>query len=217
MFDCGMHMGYDDHRRFPDFSQIQPDCTDYTQHIDAVFITHFHLDHCGALPHFSEICGYNGPIVMSAPTKAIIPLMLEDFRKVAVEHRGEHGMFTSTHISQCVQKISTIELHQVVTIGKDIRATMYYAGHVIGAVMFYVEVNGYSVVYTGDYNMTSDRHLGAAWIERLSPHVVISESTYATKFRELRMKREKAFLQQVIETIDAGGKVLVPVFALGRA
>ena len=101
--------------------------------------------------------------------------------------------------------------------GKDIRVTAYYAGHVLGAVMFYVEVNGYSVVYTGDYNMASDRHLGAAWIERLNPHVVITESTYATKFRELRMKREKEFLQKVIETVDKGGKVLVPVFALGRA
>ena len=154
---------------------------------------------------------------MSSPTRAIVPLMLEDFRKVAVDHRGESGMFTSNDITTCMNKVSTVELHQVVTVGKDIRVTAYYAGHVLGAVMFYVEVNGYSVVYTGDYNMASDRHLGAAWIERLNPHVVISESTYATKFRELRMKREKEFLQEVIQTVDKGGKVLVPVFALGRA
>ncbi len=68
MFDCGMHMGYDDERRFPDFSYISK-CGDYTGMIDAVIISHFHLDHCGALPYFTEMCGYDGPIYMTAPTK----------------------------------------------------------------------------------------------------------------------------------------------------
>ena len=57
--------------------------------IDACLITHFHLDHCGALPYFSEAVGYSGPIIATPPTKAIIPLMLEDFRKVAVAKKDE--------------------------------------------------------------------------------------------------------------------------------
>jgi integrator complex subunit 11 len=52
--------------------------------IDVCLISHFHLDHCGALPYFSEAIGYSGPIIATPPTKAIIPLMLEDFRKVSV-------------------------------------------------------------------------------------------------------------------------------------
>lgn len=215
MFDCGVHMGYEDDRRFPYFAHIA-ETNDYTGYIDAVLITHFHLDHCGALPYFTEMKGYSGPIVMSAPARAIIPLMLEDFRKVCVEHKGETNFYTSEMIKECCSKVKTIELHQTLCIG-DINIRAYYAGHVLGAVMFYVECRGHSVVYTGDYNVVGDRHLRSAWIERLDPHVIISESTYATKFRELKMRREKVFLKKVVQTIDRGGKVLIPVFALGRA
>lgn len=62
-----------------------------------------------------------------------------------------------------------------------------------------------------------DRHLRGAWITRLNPQIVISECTYATKFRELKMRREKSFLKKVMDTIKRGGKILIPVFALGRA
>jgi integrator complex subunit 11 len=215
MFDCGVHMGYDDDRRYPYFSYLG-DQKDYTTSIDVVLITHFHLDHCGALPYLTEVKGYSGPVLMSAPARAIIPLMLEDFRKVCVEHKGETNFYTQAMIKESCNKVRTIELHQTLTIG-DINIRAYYAGHVLGAVMFYVECRGHSVVYTGDYNVVGDRHLRSAWIERLDPHVIISESTYATKFRELKMRREKVFLKKVIQTIDRGGKVLIPVFALGRA
>lgn len=52
-------------------------------------ISHFHLDHCGALPYMTEIVGYNGPVLMTAPTKAMIPYMLEDFKRVVLDtNRG---------------------------------------------------------------------------------------------------------------------------------
>lgn len=97
----------------------------------------------------------------------------------------------------------------------------YYAGHVLGAAMFMARVGGESCVYTGDYNMTADRHLGAAWIDRCSPDVLITESTYATTTRDSKRARERDFLQKVHDAVvgsdgQTGGKVLVPVFALGR-
>lgn len=78
---------YNDERRFPDFSYITNDGP-LTPYIDCVIISHFHLDHCGALPYMSEIVGYNGPIYMTHPTKAIAPILLEDMRKVCVEKKG---------------------------------------------------------------------------------------------------------------------------------
>lgn len=118
MFDCGMHMGYNDERRFPDFTYISKN-KNFTQLIDCVIISHLygsfgcssgglffrsHLDHCGALPFFTEMCGYDGPIYMTYPTKAICPILLEDFRKITVERKGETNFFTTQMIKDCMKK-----------------------------------------------------------------------------------------------------------------
>ena len=96
MLDCGIHMVQE--QKFPDFNFLYGDNyfkrkdlgvggkkrkTDFADIIDLVIVTHFHLDHCGALPFFTENIGYSGPVVATPPTKAILPLMLEDFRKVS--------------------------------------------------------------------------------------------------------------------------------------
>jgi len=216
MLDCGMHMGFNDDRRFPDFSYVTTD-EPLTEHIDAVIISHFHLDHCGALPYMTEMVGYNGPIYMTVPTKAIAPILLEDMRKVAVDRKGEQNFFTSGMIKDCMKKVVAVNLHQVVQVDSELELKAYYAGHVLGAAMFQVKVGNQSVVYTGDYNMTPDRHLGAAWIDRCRPDLLITESTYATTVRDSKRCRERDFLKKVHDCIDKGGKVLIPVFALGRA
>eukprot|EP00053_Salpingoeca_punica_P011156 m.99812 g.99812 ORF g.99812 m.99812 type:complete len:609 (-) comp15603_c0_seq1:155-1981(-) len=216
MFDCGMHMGYNDERRFPDFRYIARSGP-LTHMLDAVIITHFHLDHCGALPYFSEMVGYAGPIYMTYPTKAICPILLEDYRKITVERKGETNFFTSQMIKDCMKKVIAVNLHQAVRVDDELEIKAYYAGHVLGAAMFHVRVGNQSVVYTGDYNMTPDRHLGSAWMDRCRPDVFISESTYATTIRDSKRCRERNFLKKVHACIERGGKVLIPVFALGRA
>ncbi|XP_068212713.1 integrator complex subunit 11 [Palaemon carinicauda] len=214
MLDCGMHMGYNDERRFPDFEYITEG--NLTEHLDCVIISHFHLDHCGALPYMTEMVGYNGPIYMTQPTKALCPVLLEDMRKVAVERKGETNFFTSSMIKDCMKKVITVTLHEIVQVNKDLEIKAYYAGHVLGAAMFHIRVGSQSLVYTGDYNMTPDRHLGAAWIDKCRPDLLITESTYATTIRDSKRCRERDFLKKVHDCIDRGGKVLIPVFALGR-
>ncbi|KAJ1731080.1 Integrator complex subunit 11 [Coemansia biformis] len=216
MFDCGMHMGYNDERRFPDFNYITT-TGDFTSRIDAVVITHFHLDHCGALPHFSEQRGYHGPIYMTPPTKAICPILLEDYRKITVERKGETGFFTSQHIKDCMKKVVPLHLHETVWVDDELELRAYYAGHVLGAAMVYARCGNESVVYTGDYNMTPDRHLGAAWIDKVRPDVLITETTYGTTIRDSKRARERDFLEKVHACVARGGKVLIPCFALGRA
>ncbi|XP_030625044.1 integrator complex subunit 11 isoform X1 [Chanos chanos] len=216
MLDCGMHMGYNDDRRFPDFSYITQNGR-LTEFLDCVIISHFHLDHCGALPYMSEMIGFDGPIYMTHPTKAICPILLEDFRKITVDKKGETNFFTSQMIKDCMKKVIPLNLHQTVQVDDELEIKAYYAGHVLGAAMFQIKVGSESVVYTGDYNMTPDRHLGAAWIDKCRPDILISESTYATTIRDSKRCRERDFLKKVHETVERGGKVLIPVFALGRA
>ncbi|CAG8481002.1 7600_t:CDS:2 [Paraglomus occultum] len=219
MFDCGMHMGYNDKRRFPDFSYISKTGGNFTEMLDCIIVSHFHLDHCGALPYFTEMCGYDGPIYMTYPTKAICPILLEDYRRITVERKGETDFFTAQMIKDCMKKVTAVNLHQTVKVNgdDDFEIKAYYAGHVLGAAMFSVRVGQQTVVYTGDYNMTPDRHLGAAWIDKVRPDVLITESTYATTIRDSKRSRERDFLKKVHDCVNSGGKVLIPVFALGRA
>ncbi|XP_004695347.1 PREDICTED: integrator complex subunit 11 [Condylura cristata] len=115
MLDCGMHMGFNDDRRFPDFSYITRSGR-LTDFLDCVIISHFHLDHCGALPYFSEMVGYDGPIYMTHPTQAICPILLEDYRKIAVDKKGEANFFTSQMIKDCMKKVVAVHLHQTVQV-----------------------------------------------------------------------------------------------------
>lgn len=216
MFDCGIHMGYSDERRYPSFKYIS-DIGNFNKLIDCVIISHFHLDHCGALPYFTEVLGYEGPIYTTHPTKAILPLILEDYRKIALERHKDKKHFSKSDIEKSVNKITAINFEETYEHEKDFIIKPYYAGHVIGAAMFYVKVKNKSVVYTGDFNTTSDKHLGSAWIDRLCPDLLITESTFASKIRECRKAKEREFINSVQECIDRKGKVLIPINAFGRA
>jgi integrator complex subunit 11 len=266
MFDCGMHIGYKDSRRFPDFTKLTPHGGSLTSVIDAVVITHFHLDHCGALPHMTEVLGYDGPIYMTAPTAAICPSLLEDFRHLMTDRRGEPNLYTSEDITACMRKVTNptlalalavgltltlnlaqpptkvtpVALHERVHVSGGLSLGPYYAGHVLGAAMFHADnhgapvaplmycrllrssrgppqaqwpspspncrsprqpTTGVSVLYTGDFNTTPDRHLGPAHLPpALRPDLLITESTYANTVRESKRSREREFLMQVHET-----------------
>uniref|UniRef100_A0A3Q4BIY8 Integrator complex subunit 11 n=1 Tax=Mola mola TaxID=94237 RepID=A0A3Q4BIY8_MOLML len=204
MLDCGMHMGYNDDRRFPDFSYVTQNGR-LTDFLDCVIISHFHLDHCGALPYMSEMVGYDGPIYMTHPTKAICPILLEDFRKITVDKKGETNFFTSQMIKDCMKKVVPLNLHQTVQVDDELEIKAYYAGHVLGAAMVNIKVGSESVVYTVSANTPAR----AAWIDKCRPDILISESTYATTIRDSKRCRERDFLKKVHESIERGGKVRV--------
>ena len=304
MFDCGMHMGYSDERRFPDWRQlgIAPGAR-ATGVIDCVVISHFHMDHIGALPYLTEVLGYDGPIYMTQPTLAIAPILLKDYLAIVERERppppsererppppsqpahafhppqarsphqayqppstspsmqqqqpqrgrstffGAHGpgggggdsggggpssisglppqtareaarkaMYTASDIDACLRKVTPIALGATVQVDDALSLVTHYAGHVLGAVMVAAECLGQRILYTGDFNMTADRHLGSARPPaRLAPHVLISEATYATSIRESKRCREADLLQLVHCAMDEGGRVLIPVGAIGRA
>jgi integrator complex subunit 11 len=197
---------------------------------------------------------------MTYPTKAMLPLMLEDFHKVVTSRGGGGGgggkegensnsnnnngeiSFSRADIDAASRAAVAVPLHATVPIaGGKLTLRAFYAGHVLGAAMFEVRaatggsrdrgflfgdksgsllaVDGASVLYSGDYNMTPDRHLGPARPLRTRPDVFITESTYATTVRGPKKQREREFLDAVVSAVRAprAGKVLVPVFALGRA
>ena len=202
---------------------------------------------------------YDGPIYMTYPTKAMLPLMLEDFHKLVTSRGGGAGggggkegggsssneneiSFSRADIDAASRAAVAVPLHATVPIaGGKLTLRAFYAGHVLGAAMFEVRVasgnsknkglifgdrsgsllavDGASVLYSGDYNMTPDRHLGPARPLRTRPDVFITESTYATTVRGPKKQRERELLDAVVAAVSRprAGKVLIPVFALGRA
>ena len=83
--------------------------------------------------------------------------------------------------------------------------------------MFYIEIGGVRVLYTGDYSMEEDRHLVPAEVPSLEPHVLMMESTYGTQKHESRDVREALFTSTIERIVQRGGRCLIPAFALGRA
>lgn len=260
MLDCGIHMGYTDHRKYPNFSTISKS-NNFTNLIDCIFISHFHLDHSGALPYFTEVLGYSGPVYMTHPTKAITPILLNDLRKIQSrqsfnnsnvnqpiddvnkiqgqqntinqqpsnintqplndKHKNESQKYkqliSEEDVENCMNKAVCLNFNETFYHAPDFQITAYPAGHVLGACMFHIKAGNESLIYTGDYNTTPDKHLGSAWIHCLRPDLLITESTYGNLIRDCRKTKERDFLNTVYETVKNGGKVLIPIFALGRA
>jgi glyoxylase-like metal-dependent hydrolase (beta-lactamase superfamily II) len=108
MLDCGVHLGHRDERRFPDWRAVV-DPAD----VACVIVTHYHLDHCGALPMWCERTGYDGPIYATAPTRDMLPVLLHDYR--ALMGRAEaDAPYSAAEVDACVRKVTPLALHQVV-------------------------------------------------------------------------------------------------------
>ena len=210
MFDCGIHPGYAGIASLPYFDEID------LSEVDALLVTHFHLDHCAAVPFLVGRTDFNGRIFMTHPTKAIYNMLMQDFVRLLKSADGNDQLFTEKDLEASMKKIEVIDFHQEVDID-GVKVTPYRAGHVLGACMFNVDIGGLRVLYTGDYSRIADRHLPAADVPAIPPHVVIVESTYGVSPHSPREEREIRFTEKVQTILRRGGRVLLPVVALGRA
>lgn len=211
MFDAGVHPAYDGLACLPYFDMI-----DDPAKIDVLLVTHFHLDHCASVPYFTEKTSFKGRIFMTHPTKAVFKLILSDYVKVS-NISTEEQIYTEQDLLNCLEKIEVINYHQEIDVN-GIKFWCYNAGHVLGAAMFMVEIDGTRVLYTGDYSRQTDRHLMMAELPTVSPDVLIVESTYGKQVHEPRETRERRFTSSVHNIVGKRrGRCLMPVFALGRA
>ena len=209
MLDCGIHPAYSGINSLPYFDEIDPST------VDLLLITHFHLDHCGALPYFLEKTTFNGECYMTHPSKAIYKYILADYVKVS-HTNSEATLFEEKELRKSLDKIKLIDYHQEINT-KGIKFTAYNAGHVLGAAMFLIEISGIKILYTGDFSREDDRHLKPAEIPEQDIHILIVESTYGIHQHEKRLDRERNFTKYVDEIVSRGGNCLLPVFSIGRA
>lgn len=209
MLDCGIHPGLSGMDALPFVDTIEAD------EIDVLLISHFHLDHSGALPWFLLKTSFKGKCFMTHATKAIYRWLVSDYIKVS-NIATDQMLYTESDLEMSMDRIETINFHEEKDVG-GIKFWAYNAGHVLGAAMFMIEIAGVKILYTGDFSRQEDRHLMAAEIPSVHPDVLITESTYGTHIHEKREERESRFTSLVHDIVNRGGRCLIPVFALGRA
>ncbi|EON96249.1 putative endoribonuclease ysh1 protein [Phaeoacremonium minimum UCRPA7] len=160
-----------------------------------------------------------GRVFMTHPTKAIYKWLIQDSVRVGNTSSNPTSQLIYTeqdHLNTFPQ-IEAIDYHTTHTIS-SIRITPYPAGHVLGAAMFLIEIAGLKIFFTGDYSREQDRHLVSAEVPKgVKIDVLITESTYGIASHIPRLEREQALMKSVTGILNRGGRVLMPVFALGRA
>ncbi|KAH8929232.1 Metallo-hydrolase/oxidoreductase [Atractiella rhizophila] len=213
--DAGVHPAYAGIGSLPFIDEI-----DWSS-VDALLVTHFHVDHAASLTYVMEKTNFRdgpGKVYMTHPTKAVYRFVMQDF--VRVSPNSTDLLFTESELQSSFNSIHGIDFSQEILIpNRGIRFTAYHAGHVLGAAMFLIEIAGKRILYTGDYSTEEDRHLvPARWTGRPGEvDVMICESTYGTQSVQPRLEKEQRFTTLISQILKRGGKVLMPVFALGRA
>jgi len=215
LLDCGVDVAAQGTDKFPFFNVPEFDISQ----LDAVILSHAHLDHSGLLPYLYKM-GYRGPVYMTAPTRDISALLALDFIGVAYKQAAA-PLFNSTDIKEMVKHSICLNYNEVTDVTPDIRITFYNAGHVLGSAQIHVNIgNGlHNFVYTGDMKYGKTRLLDPAVNKYTRVESIQVESTYGGKEDILpsRKDTEKKFIDMIRETIEKGGKVLLPELGLGHA
>lgn len=215
LIDCGIDVSSQGSDKFPHFEV--PEFNIST--IDAVVISHAHLDHVGLLPYLYKM-GYTGPVYMTPPTRDIAALLSLDFIGVAYKQAAT-PLFGSSDISEMVKHSICLDYNEVTDIAPDVRITMYNAGHTLGSAMIHFNIgNGlHNFLYTGDSKFGKSRLLepAASYFPRLE--TLQLESTYGGKDNTAppRKVSEDELIDHINKVISRGGKLLIPELGLGRA
>jgi hypothetical protein len=215
LLDCGIDVASSGTDKFPYFDVPEFNISE----IDAIILSHAHLDHSGLVPYLYKM-GYKGPIYMTAPTRDIAALLALDFIGVAYKQAAT-PLFASKDVQEMVKHSICLNYNEVTDVMPDIRVTLYNAGHVLGSAQVHINIgNGlHNFIYTGDMKYGHTRLLDPAVNKYPRVESIQVESTYGAKEDVLppRRETEAKFLQMVKETIEKGGKVLLPELGLGHA
>ncbi len=182
-------------------------------YFDAIFLSHSHLDHCGALPIL--IKNRNVPIFSLEINKYLTNLLLIDTLKIAKEENYSLP-FSKKDIKQTEKCFAAINYRETL-IFEDIEIKFFDAGHIPGSAMIFLKYDKNSILYTGDFNYNDTRLVKGCDKEIPKPKILIIESTYSYKDHPDREKEEKRFCEEIKKVLENNGIVLISAFAISRA
>jgi KH/beta-lactamase-domain protein len=212
LLDCGVNVASDSFPYFnvPEFN---------IEKLDAVIISHSHLDHCGYVPWLYEN-GYTGPLYCTAPTRDLMVLLCLDY--VDICHKeGKNVPYNKRSIEKVVKHTVVLEYGEVSDLTPDIRLTLQPAGHLLGSSLVHLHIGDglHNILYTGDLKFGPSRLFEPAFTNFTRVETLLIESTYggANDIQPSRREAEEKLIRVIKETMERGGKVLIPSFAVGRA
>jgi KH/beta-lactamase-domain protein len=216
LIDCGINPGAKNPMdSFPrlDWANITLD------DLDAVVIGHAHLDHTGFLPVLCKY-GYKGPIYCTEPTLPMMNLIQLDAIKVA-SAQGRTPMYAERDVKQIMKQAITIPYGTVTDISPDIKLVLANAGHILGSALchFHIGNGDHNFVYSGDIKFAKSILFESASWNFPRVETLLIESTYGAKedIQASRHEVETSFIKSVNSILKDGGKVLIPIPAVGRA
>lgn len=207
MLDCGIKLG--EKTEYPLLHD------DELRRIHAITISHAHMDHSGYLPHVYAK-GARPKIYLTKPTRDLIDVLLSDYYRIHSGEREQRQLFTSKNVADVVKDAQMVEYHE--PFQTDFKVSMHPAGHIMGSAITRIEENGKKILFSGDICMRKTRVLDPC--ERgLAAETLIMESTYGSKDALLPSYKEsyQKMIGVIKETLDKGGHVIIPSFAVGRS
>jgi len=224
LLDCGMFQGHrkesDDANRFLPIK---------TSEIDAVILSHAHIDHAGLLPLLVKK-GYSGPIYCTHATRDLCSIMLQDSARIQ-EHDAEHmskktgknipPLYTVEEAMECMMQFRSVGYEQPVPLDQGVKMTFHDAGHILGSALEEWEIEDKDTGEHTRFCFTGD--LGRKHLPILREptqikdvDILITESTYGNRFHDELGDVEERLTKVINETVNRGGKIFIPAFAVER-
>ncbi|MEM2479093.1 MAG: beta-CASP ribonuclease aCPSF1 [Candidatus Pacearchaeota archaeon] len=214
LLDCGIDLASETEKfpilNVPEFN---------IKEIDAIIVTHSHLDHSGLVPYLYKI-GYRGPTYMTAPTRDTTALLALDFIGVTYK-QATKPLFSISDIKTMIKHSIALDYNEVTDITSDLRLTFYRSGHSLGSAMAHINIaNGlHNLLYTSDFKYAKTKLFDPAVTKFARLESLIMEATYGGREdrQPSRAESEARLIEGIKRTIERKGKVLIPVLGVGRS
>lgn len=223
LVDCGLFQGNKSERKLNKLKKLPFKPSE----LDAIILTHGHLDHSGYLPVLVKK-GFTGPIYSTGPSKSITEVILHDSAKIQEEDTQEANkrrdaskkplkpLYREKHVNRTMQIFETHPDREWIEINEEIKFRFLKSGHILGSASVELECQGKKIVFSGDVGQRTPLILNSPTRPQEADYVIM-ESTYGNKLHDNNLSPYQALQDVVNKTFEKGGSVVIPSFAVERA